>query len=94
MRGTLSRKILMKKNINVNEIYDDPVLLLSRFYMKWKIKLELYHINLYYYYYKYYSNNNNIDLTLYYLISQTDRCEMLLIIYIRVKQFLVLLYMV
>ena len=75
VRGPLSRDILMKKNIDVPEIYGDPALLLPKFYkpvlidnLKDKIGVVPHKSN----YVKYV---NNIDTTNFYLINPMDKWE-------------------
>jgi pyruvyltransferase len=75
VRGPLSRQFLIKKNINVPEIYGDPALLLPKFYkpniigtLKNKIGIVPHKSN----YDKYI---NKIDSNLFYLINPTDKWQ-------------------
>jgi pyruvyltransferase len=75
VRGPLTRKFLMNRNIKVPEIYGDPALLLPKFYkpvmidkIRYKIGVVPHKSN-----YKYYINN--VDTSKYYIISPTDKWE-------------------
>lgn len=73
VRGPLSRKFLMRKNINVPEIYGDPALLLPKFYKPDKIDRLKDKIGVIPHKTNYDKYINRIDSTKYYLINPTDK---------------------